>query len=201
MHNLIGKLHGRWVFDRRVNRLSGHLHELLKDQASVLDVGCGDGSIDLLLMRRQPELSIQGIDVLQRPHPHIPVSLYDGHRIPFADDHFDCVMFVDVLHHTDDIPGLLKEASRVARRFVVIKDHLQESALDHQTLRFMDWIGNAPHGVSLPYRYLSRAEWTRAFAEAGLEVDRWDGRLGLYPPPASWLFDRNLHFTARLRPT
>ena len=64
----------------------------------------------------------------------------------------------------------------------------------------MDWVGNAGHGVRLPYNYLSRAQWQRLWAQTGLEVDRIEERLGLYPRPASWLFERGLHFIARLRP-
>jgi hypothetical protein len=63
----------------------------------------------------------------------------------------------------------------------------------------MDWVGNARHGVALPYNYWSRAEWTRAFDAAALEPTTMVSRLGLYPAPASWLFDRSLHFVAALR--
>jgi hypothetical protein len=62
----------------------------------------------------------------------------------------------------------------------------------------MDWVGNARHGVRLPYKYLSRAEWDRAFDQSRLAVRRWQSALSLYPAPASWLFDRSLHFIAML---
>jgi hypothetical protein len=62
----------------------------------------------------------------------------------------------------------------------------------------MDRIGNARHGVRLPYNYLTRRQWDDAFARAGMRVDAWVPALGLYPAPASWLFDRGLHFAARL---
>jgi hypothetical protein len=66
---------------------------------------------------------------------------------------------------------LLKEAARVARKAVILKDHFSENGVDHMTLRFMDWVGNAPHGVVLPYNYASRAEWRSWYAEAGLEIE------------------------------
>ena len=136
-----------------------------------------------------------------RKKTHIPVEVFDGTTMPRDDKSVDVVTFVDVLHHTDDPSVLIKEASRVARRAVIIKDHLSETALDHWTLRMMDWGGNAPHGVVLPYNYASRASWFDWFAKAGLNVDVFDTNVPLYPAPLSWVFGRDLHFVTRLTPT
>jgi hypothetical protein len=62
----------------------------------------------------------------------------------------------------------------------------------------MDWIGNAPHGVALTYDYWPARRWRAVFAEVGLRVADYRSRLGLYPIPANWLFERNLHFISRL---
>jgi hypothetical protein len=95
----------------------------------------------------------------------------------------------------------LREALRVARHGVVIKDHLVEGPLAWPTLRFMDRVGNRRHGVALPHNYWTRSQWDGAFRELGLASSAWRGRLGLYPAPASLLFERSLHFLAYLRPT
>ena len=108
-------------------------------------------------------MTITGIDVLVRPETNIEVTEFDGRTIPFGDDAFDAVTFVDVLHHTDDATALLREAARVASTAVVIKDHLAEGFLAKPTLRAMDWVGNASFGVALPYNYWTTAEWHRAF--------------------------------------
>jgi len=107
-------------------------------------------------------------------------------------------MFVDVLHHTRGIQQLLSEASRVSRRFVLIKDHLAESRFDFKTLQFMDWVGNRPHGVVLPFNYQSRHQWDQFFSAVGLAVRDWQDRIALYPPPFGLLFGRRLHFVALL---
>ena len=165
---------------------------------TVLDIGCGDGHIAATVMAVSDELSIRGIDVLVRPETEIPVGKFDGSTIPFEDNSFDLVSFVDVLHHTDNAAELLQEANRVARNGVVIKDHLLEGIGAGVTLRFMDWVGNERHGVALPYNYMSRGQWDEAFAIANLEPKTWHGTLGLYPFPASLLFDRTLHFVSLL---
>jgi hypothetical protein len=64
------------------------------------------------------------------------------------------------------------------------------------TLRAMDWVGNRGHGVRLPYNYLDRPEWLAAASRAGLKVESWTDRLGLYAAPLSWAFERRLHFVA-----
>jgi len=105
---------------------------------------------------------------------------------------------VDVLHHTTDVTQLLREAARVARSTVVLKDHLSENFFDHATLRVMDWVGNRPHGVTLTYNYQSLHQWQQHFATCGLQPAQFSTNLPLYPFPFSLLFGRKLHFVAQL---
>jgi SAM-dependent methyltransferase len=196
--SVIGSLHQDLVFNRRVRILSHAMAELLPRGATVLDVGCGNGLIALLIGELRPDVTITGIDVLVRPETHIPVEAFDGSRIPRADGSVDTVMFVDVLHHTEDPEVLLREAKRVARQGLVLKDHTCDGFLAGSTLRFMDWVGNAHHGVDLPYNYWPERRWREAVDQLGLIAVHWQSRLGLYPWPAGWLFDRSLHFIARL---
>ncbi len=196
--SLIGSLHEVLVFDRRVQVLKRHLLEQLPRAGRILDVGCGDGLIDSLLMQARPDLTVEGIDVFSRPEPHIHVSLFDGTIIPFSDNSFDAVMFVDVLHHTVDPMSLLREAARVTKSTIVIKDHLTNGLLARPTLRFMDWVGNTPHGVNLPYNYWPEQRWVDVFSQINMKLSAWQSGLALYPFPASLIFDRDLHFIARL---
>jgi len=163
-----------------------------------LDIGCGSGEILRLLKDQRPELTLTGAEVIARDDTIIPIVQFDGKSLPFADKSFDFTMMVDVLHHTDDSEATMKEAMRVTRRWVLIKDHYCENLLDDAILRFMDWVGNRAHGVHLPYNYLSHERWQKLFLNCGLKADEIRGPLGLYPPPGSLIFERNLHFAARL---
>jgi ubiquinone/menaquinone biosynthesis C-methylase UbiE len=199
--SLIDKVHGGYVFSRRVKVLSERLAELIPQNATVLDVGCGDGTLDKLIMDKRNDLSIKGIDVLVRPLTHIPVENFDGHTIPYADNEFDVVMFVDVLHHTDEPSELLREAKRVAKKVVVIKDHTKNGLLANTTLRFMDWVGNARHGVVLPYNYWTHQKWLDTVEKLDMRIQVWNAKIGLYPFPANWIFERSLHFVAQIDTT
>jgi SAM-dependent methyltransferase len=191
-------LHTEFVYDRRVLQLTRHLSELVPRGATVLDVGCGDGRIDRLLLEQRPDLSIEGIDVLVRQDTSIPVRPFDGATIPLPSGSVDVVTFVDVLHHTADPLVLLREARRVSRRAIVIKDHLNDGPLAPALLRIMDWVGNARHGVALPYNYWSSAQWADAFAQLSLTVELQERDLRLYPPVLDQIFGAGLHFVARL---
>jgi len=195
---LLNTLHYKLVFRQRVHALSEVLAKLLPMDAKVLDVGTGEGSIAKLIMERRRDVAIQGVDVLLRPENRTPVTLFDGQHLPFSDGSFDCVMLVDVLHHTENPRMGIVEASRVSRRHIVIKDHLLDGWLAGPVLRCMDWVGNRGHDVALPYKYLLRREWEQIFSEAGLSSELWIEKLGLYPAPAAWLFERGLHFVTRL---
>lgn len=197
LRKLHEQAHGKAVFKRRIAVLSRAIADFLPKNAKVLDIGCGSGTLAKAVMVLRPDVSFEGIDVLVRPNTDIPVKEYDGYNIPAPDGHYDVALFVDVLHHTDDPSRLVAEARRVAKS-VVIKDHNRDGLFANATLRFMDWVGNAAHGVRLPYNYLSSSEWRRLWFDRGLRIDRSVDELGLYPTPFGWLFDRKLHFVARL---
>lgn len=195
----IARGHRALVFGRRTQVLAEALAPLLPQGARVLDVGCGDGTIGALLAQRRADISIEGVEVISRSSCRIPCRAFDGEHLPFPDGSFDACLFVDVLHHTTDVTQLLREAARVARSTVVLKDHLSENFFDHTTLRVMDWVGNRPHGVTLTYNYQSLHEWQQHFVICGLQPAQFSTNLPLYPFPFSLLFGRKLHFVAQLR--
>jgi len=101
--------------------------------------------------------------VLIRPDTHIPVRLFDGEHIPLSEK----------ADHTSDARILLREAARVSRRHVVIKDHLREGLFAKATLQAMDWVGNYGHEVALPYNYVLKREWHEHSRDTNLSLEHW----------------------------
>ncbi len=196
--NFVEYLHRGYIQDRRVHVLAEHLSSLIPHNTTLLDVGCGDGRLSARILESRGDTVIKGVDVLARSQSYFPVDLFDGQTIPASDGSFDVVMFVDVLHHTEDPMILLREAARVARRHIILKDHLLDRPLAKPTLRFMDSIGNARYGVATPYNYWYERRWRQAFEEIGLTVASWTNDLHLYPKILDLFFGGSLHFTARL---
>ena len=197
--NPVEWLHERYVKRRRIRALATAIAAAIPKSATVLDVGCGDGALAAELLRQRSDVTIEGLEIAVRADTHIPVRLFDGIHLPFGDHEVDVVLFVDVLHHTHHAEDLLREARRVARTSIVIKDHCADGFLARPTLRVMDRVGNARFGVALPHLYFRWAEWQRMFARLGVAVVAVDRHINLYPWPLSWLFDRSLHFVAQVR--
>jgi len=115
--NVVGQLHSNIVYGRRVRVLTESIASVLPTNATVLDVGCGDGLISSRVVAARPDLRIEGIDVLVRPQTHIPVRQFDGSVLPYADDSFDLVVNHSVFTHLDDKyqDQWLQELGRITR--------------------------------------------------------------------------------------
>ena len=157
---------------RRAHRLARVLAETIPRSArSVLEVGCREGTLSALVQRRRPALTFRGLEAAPPLRSRIPVEPYDGAHLPYLDHSFDVVMFVDRLAHAPDPTVLLREARRVARLGVVLKDQV---------------------------RTLGAAEWGRALRATGLAARSWHDCPSLYPAPACWVFERGQPFVAWL---
>lgn len=196
--SIVKSLHSHLVFPKRVTVLAKLVGALIPHGYTVLDVGCGDGLIDQRIMENRSDLKITGADVLKREETHIPVTVYDGNKLPFPDKSFDCVIFIDTLHHTDDPTSIMIEAKRVAKKNIIIKDHYAENRFSFAVLKFMDWVGNKFHGVVLPYNYLPSARWTEIYKSLGLKMKKEINKMNLYPFPFNFVFEKGLQFIAKL---
>lgn len=195
---LLERMHGRFVAARRARRLSEHIATVIPPGPQrLLDVGCGDGLVARLVQAHRPDIHIHGTDLQAPRSTRIPMDVYRGGTLPYASGEFDVACVIDVLHHADDPTILLGEAARVARRAIIIKDHLEEGLWAVHRLRFMDRIGNRRFGISLPFNYWCRGQWHEAFKCLQLEPDVWKESLGLYIWPLRTVFDSTLHFLAR----
>ena len=183
-----------FVGNRRIDRLSKIIsHSLPDDVKNLLDLGAGTGQIAFNILKKKPNLKVLGVDTLIRSDTFISIKAYDGKKLPFKDNKFDCVMTIDVLHHTDNPIEVLKEMKRASNKYILIKDHIANSTFDRFVLKVMDYIGNRLYGVVLPYNYLSNDLWLNAFKQTNLEIIKEVKQFNLYPWPFDLIFGRKLH--------
>ncbi|HKY38356.1 MAG TPA: class I SAM-dependent methyltransferase [Polyangiaceae bacterium] len=113
-------------------RVDERLNERIAERAvgeSVLDIGCGFGSLTEHLRQRGFEAT--GIDLLEEciaagkaRYPQADLRLAAAH-LDFPDASFDTVVLKDTIHHIyeeDDVAAFLKAVRRIARRRLLVLD-------------------------------------------------------------------------------
>ncbi len=134
---------------------------------SILDIGAGSCNVAEVL--GEAGFSVTPLDLRNLSFvPQIEPVVYDGRHIPFADKSFDVALLVFMLHHTSDPEAVIKEASRVARRLIIIED-IYRGPVHRQVTFFFDsllnweWQGH-------PHSNRSDREWKATFSRLGLSL-------------------------------
>ncbi len=169
---------------RLILRLTGPLQG-----RSVLDVGCGDGTLALVAAQHgaarvagcdpDPRMIARAIAQAARGNATIELAVARSQALPFADDSFDVVTCITVLAFVPDAAGAIREMARVLRPGgrLVIGDLGRWSCWAVRR-RIRGWFGAV----------LWRGAWFRGAGElaamvrdAGLAVDASNGAI-FYPP-------------------
>lgn len=93
---------------------------------TILDLGCGDGSIDRILAEMSPGKTITGVDLekhkqwnVKRPK-NLTFRAASIFNLPFQPSSFDTVIIKDVLHHLENPTEALVSISKLARQQVLV---------------------------------------------------------------------------------
>jgi 2-polyprenyl-3-methyl-5-hydroxy-6-metoxy-1,4-benzoquinol methylase len=127
------------------------IKRLMPSGGRILDVGCGVGSVDYVLARDNPEISVHGVDItpesieLAREYHSLPNVTYECKRIEELEGGFECVLFLDVFHHVAPAhrDSILQAAGRLLHPggYVLIVDIARRGgwlsfALDHYVTKY-----------------------------------------------------------------
>jgi SAM-dependent methyltransferase len=183
-----------WRLQSLVRQIAPHLQR----GDRVLDVGCGSGMLGRAIMDSPispPGVKVSGLERIRRDMAFSTIEYYDGRRIPYGDNTFDVVLLMDVLHHETDPHRLIDECARVARRLLIIKDHVRNGFLSHLRISLMDWASNAPYGIPCLYRYNRIQEWRLWYEQHGLSIEHELNSMKLYPGLMNFVFGGRIqHF-------
>jgi SAM-dependent methyltransferase len=110
--------------DRLEKNLLGWLLVKFPHASSLLEVGCGTGHFTRWF--KQQSLKTFGVDLsaaMMRKAVAwgvVPSSQADAHRLPFREQSFDLVALITTLEFLQDPLAALEDASRVAKRGIVL---------------------------------------------------------------------------------
>jgi SAM-dependent methyltransferase len=190
--------HHRRVHLPRVERVARALAAQIGHAGSLLDVGCGDGTVARAIGDAVGATRVAGVDVKVRPAVAVDVVAYDGTHLPFPDGAFEAVVISDVLHHCVDPRAVLRECLRVAARVVAIKDHFRFGPVSEKILLWMDVVGNAAPAVEVRGTYFGPGEWAEMVAEAGGRFAGLEWPLQIHDYPFRIVTQDRLQFAARV---
>lgn len=159
---------GRWIPVAR--DIVSHFD--LKPGMCVLDIGCAKGFLVKDLVAACPGLEVFGIDISDYAVTHCPEDVADrlqtgsADHLPFSDNHFDCVLAINVLHNLERprVIRALQEINRVVRKpensFVQVDAY--RTLLEKEV--FESWV--------LTALYYDKPEgWLQTFADADYKGD------------------------------
>jgi SAM-dependent methyltransferase len=183
------------IYEHRQQVLVNLITPHLKSGARVLDIGCGFGHLGRALMDASPDhIQVEGLESVTRGGELIPVTAYEGTTMPFPDKTFDAVILADVLHHDLDQERLLREAVRISRDIVIIKDHIRGSLLARQRISLLDWAANAGYNVPCLYKYNDLKQWHTMIGKFSTGIVEERTSIDVYPPVFNEILGKDLHY-------
>lgn len=154
------------------------LEGFVQEGEKIIDIGGGGGWISQELQKRKKTKNLI-LDVINLNQTGLPLVIYDGKNMPFADNTFDTVLLICVLHHCQDPFRVLQEAKRIVKKRIIVIENISTSRLGGIALRFKDAIANIVFCLlanslreitNLPFDFKTVPEWEKIFKSLDLKV-------------------------------
>lgn len=154
----------------RARLIANTYKQWIKTNDKVLDVGCGNGVVSVLL-KKYLGVRVTGCD---RDEYLIRDINYKGmandSKLPFKNKEFDVAIFNDVLHHTtyNNQVKLIIEALRVAKKVAIFE--LKPTIIG----KVLDFALNKMHNpkMNIPFTYRESEAWEGLFKRKGINYKK-----------------------------
>jgi SAM-dependent methyltransferase len=164
----------RWRRERRRRKVGRaydmalEIARLVPANASLLDVGCGNGFVAHHLAALAGA-SVIGIDLDATADAAIDYRQFDGKHFPVANDSVDAALLCYVLHHAQDLEVVMNELRRVLRDggLAVIYEDMPDSWWDRLVCLIHDLKWRQRSGRCT---FRSAMDWRGLFNSAGFEI-------------------------------
>lgn len=147
-------------------------HYRLKEDATILDVGCAKGFMLHDFKELMPNLTVAGIDIsayaideaTETVKPFL--RLGNAKELPYEDKSFDLVISINTIHNLalEECKQALVEIQRVTRQHAFIT--VDAWRTEEEKERFLKWNLTA-------LTYMHTDDWKKLFDEVGYSEDYW----------------------------
>lgn len=145
----------------------------LKQTHSVLEIGCGEGSVLQIIKKLFPDCHYTGVDidksllelVKKQGADEVFLNETDPLHLPYEDNSFDLVLMIEVLEHLKCPHQALQEAKRMTKNPVIISVPREPlwRILNMARLKYWKTMGNTPghlnHWNTNSFKKLVREEF------------------------------------------
>ena len=149
-------------FEGRVKKIVHSFSEVITKKDTVIDIGAGNCKISEYL-HSSIGCKVIPIDIKNYSKTNLSPITYNGKRIPFKDKTFDYSLLIFVLHHTKQPLHILKEASRVSRKGIIVIENDIRNSLKMIITKMIDSIPYYVYGVPKCRHTNSKEEWLQVF--------------------------------------
>ena len=172
----------RFILDRTIKNMVAEtvdfLEGFIEERENIVDIGGGGGWISQELQKRKHTKNLI-LDVTNLNQTDLPLVIYDGKNMPFADNTFDSAFLICVLHHCSDPERVLKEAKRIVKNKIIIIENIAKNPIGRFVLCCKDAVLNIGFSllanslkeiINLPFYFKTVPEWERIFNNLNLEL-------------------------------
>lgn len=186
---LIKSIRLKWIRIRAGIKVR-RIHPILSKSSKILDLGSGNGGVCHAL--QQAGFDVTPVDVVDKSFfiSCRPV-LYDGKTLPFANNSFDTVLLLTMLHHTPHPEEIIIEAARVSGNHLIVMEDVFSN-------RFQKWITMITDSLvnwefkNHPHTNMKESEWELIFNRLSLNIrNKKSQRFLLFFRQTTWLLEKS----------
>lgn len=153
----------------RAMMMAKKLQGFIKASDRVLDIGGGTGLIAEEIQRLTGAKVIIA-EIVDYSVGRVELVVFDGKKLPFANDSFAVVLLLDTLHHSHDSLALLQEGVRVAKKQVIVLENVTKKGLDRTKANLRDSIQYFLFGIPPSNHQFEIDDWRNLFAKLPVKV-------------------------------
>jgi ubiquinone/menaquinone biosynthesis C-methylase UbiE len=172
------------IYDQRWNAYIRNTLSFLKSwanlspEAMVLDIACGTGEFERLVLADHPTQQIIGVDISEKmlaiaqqklhAYPHVAFQVASASALPFPDNHFDVIVSANAFHYFDAPDVALAEMQRILKPGgkVIILDWCRDFLLCQLGDVLLKWFDPAHQ------QCYTQDQFHRLLVSAGLQISQ-----------------------------